>query len=99
MSVRSFIFEKLGERFSDAMLVMQEILFVPVEARIARWIAVRTKRTESVVATHEEIARGINSSREVISRILKRMERDGVVRLERGRIVIADREALEDLAA
>lgn len=94
--VRCYIFEKLGERFSDAMMVMQDILFVKLDTRIARVLLSREVDGQ-VKATHEEIATKVNSSREVISRILKEMESKGMIALGRGKLTILDREALEDM--
>ena len=52
-----------------------------------------------VAATHQTLAAEFGSAREVVSRILQRFERDGLIAIERGRIVIADREALRRMAA
>ena len=47
--------------------------------------------------THDEIARLIGSAREVVSKILKLFEEDGVVALSRGTIRIVDREKLKTI--
>ena len=94
--VRCFIFEKLGERFSDAMMVMQDILFVKLDTRIAR-VLLKGEVDGIVKATHEEIATRVNSSREVVSRILKEMEGRGIISLGRGKVKIRDRQALGDI--
>ena len=73
LHVRSFLFEKLGERFSDVMLKMQAILFT-------------------------QLAGEINSTREAVSRILKDMERQSLIRLGRGQITLSDPDALRMLA-
>ena len=93
LAVRCFIFEKLGERFSDAMHVMQDILFVKLDRRIAQYVLSQAKG-DSIKTTHEEIAAKINSSREVVSRMLKEMEKEGIIKLGRGQIDIKDRKKL-----
>ena len=94
--VRCFIFEKLGERFSDVMGQMQKILFTPVEVRLSGVIKEHLTHCEGseITVTHEQLAGEINSSREVVSRILKRMEREGVIVLGRGKITVKDDELL-----
>ena len=97
LHVRCFLFEKLGERFSDVMHRMQAILFTRVDGRIAQTL-LRKAKDGTVRITHEQLAREINSTREVVSRVLKDMERQGTVRLGRGTITVSDRSALRDLA-
>jgi CRP/FNR family transcriptional regulator len=49
--------------------------------------------------THEELAAFIGTAREVVSRTLERWERDGLVRIGRGRLVLLDRPRLEEILA
>ncbi len=95
LALRCFIYEKLGERFSDVMKLMQTMLFTRIDRRIADVLL--GSCGEELRITHEEIAGAINSSREVVSRTLKEMERKSLIRLGRGRIVITDRAGLEGL--
>ena len=90
--VRCYIFERLGERFSDVMSQMQKILFTPVEVRLSEAINEHLKQCKGfeITVTHEQLAGEINSSREVVSRILKRMEREGTIILGRGKITVKD---------
>ena len=98
--VRCFIFETLGKRFSDVMHEMQNILFSSVGQRVAAALLARADRSKdnAVSATHEQVAREISSSREVVSRTLKEMERQGMVSLRRGRIILNDLRALAQTA-
>ena len=97
LAVRCFIFEKLGERFSDVMKVMQNMLFTRIDHRIAADLLALAGGRDEVRTTHEAIASRINSSREVVSRALKEMEQDGLIGLGRGKIRIRDRNALMDI--
>ena len=47
---------------------------------------------------HENIAKNLGTSREVISRILKYLENDGVIQLSRGRITIIDLKKLKEIS-
>ncbi len=95
LALRCFIYEKLGERFSDVMKLMQTMLFTRIDRRIAD-ILLKSGGGELRI-THEELAGAINSSREVVSRTLKDMERKSMIKLGRGRIIITDRAGLEDI--
>ena len=110
LAVRCVIFEKLTERFSDVMQVIQKILFMRIDQRVAGYLVSATApaagnagkscRKEDppvIMATHEQIAGEINSSREVVSRMLKQFEKEGLICLGRGQIRILDRAALEDI--
>ena len=97
--VRCFIFEKLGKRFSDVMSQMQKILFTPLEVRLSVAIKEHLKQCKSseIAVTHEQLAGEINSSREVVSRILKRMEHEGSIILGRGKITVTDTAHLRNI--
>ena len=97
LALRCFIYEKLGERFSDVMKLMQTMLFTRIDKRIAALLLESGK--DELHITHEGIAGAINSSREVVSRTLKEMERKSLIRLGRGRIIITDRAGLERMAS
>lgn len=90
LAVRCFIYEKLGERFSDVMKLMQTMLFTRIDKRIATLLCEKAKDSgkDEIRITHEEIASLINSSREVVSRTLKEMERAGQLKLGRGKITL-----------
>ena len=97
LHVRCFLFEKLGERFSDVMLNMQAILFTRLDERIAAALLSHAGGG-TVRITHEQLAGEINSTREAVSRILKDMERQSLIRLGRGRITLTDPKSLRILA-
>ena len=104
--VRSFIYETLTERFSDVMWTIQQILFYGIDQRVAAFLlnhaeqpaAERTSSAGAQVrATHEQIAREINTAREVVARIIKRFADDGIVETARGRIIITDPDRLLEM--
>lgn len=57
----------------------------------------RAGETPEISVTHEQLANQINSSREVVSRTLKNMEKQNIVRLRRGRITILNQKELTRL--
>jgi CRP-like cAMP-binding protein len=68
-----------------------------VRARLARFLLeqVEAENTAPVRWTHEEIATRIGTVREVVSRTLRSFVQDGLIQIERHRIVVLDRSALE----
>ena len=76
---------------------MEELLFTRLDARVSRVLLERSKHTNTVRITHEQLAQEISSTREVVSRILKELEHSGTIRLGRGTIMILNYSALLDL--
>lgn len=90
--VRCFMFELIANRFSTVMWAVQEILFKGFDRRLAAFLVGEYARTGSleIRMTHEEIARRVSSAREVVARMLKRFDMDGLVETKRGAILIKD---------
>jgi CRP/FNR family transcriptional regulator len=96
---RAFVFAAFGARMTDLMLLVEAVTFGRGDARLARRLLESAGTSGEVVATHQELAAELGTAREVVSRFLKEFEHRGLVRLARGRIVIAGRAGLEALAA
>ena len=95
---RSFVFGAFGNRLKEVMALLEKVAFVRVEARLADEILRRADGNGVAAATHQELATAIGSVREVVSRRLEALEKSGLVRLERGRVAIADRPRLAGMA-
>jgi CRP/FNR family transcriptional regulator len=94
-----FVFERFGARLAEMTRLIETIAFSRVDARLAAALVARAGESDVVVATHQELAEDIGAAREVVSRQLALFQRAGVLRLGRGRLVIANRRALADLAS
>lgn len=99
-AVKIFGLETAVQRFSDVMWVMQQLVFMSMDQRIAIFLSDEASRegTDTVTATHEQIARHLGTAREVVSRVLKHMAADGLLEVSRGGIRIKDKKALTRLA-
>lgn len=97
--LESYVFKLMTERFSDVMWFMQQILFKRFDTRLAGFLYDETVKTglDTISMTHEQIAKHLASAREVVSRMLKKFSKDGVVELARGSIRIKDKEKLKSL--
>ena len=71
-----FALESATQSFSDIMWVMQQILFMSMDKRLAIFLLDEVSKTgsDTIKLTHEQIAKYIGSAREVVSRMLKYFE-------------------------
>lgn len=97
--VENFALHTAVDKFSDVMWAMQQILFLSFDKRLASFLLDESIKTNSdeIKLTHEQIAKYMGSAREVVTRMLKHFESDGIVELYRGGLKIKDKNALRDL--
>jgi CRP/FNR family transcriptional regulator len=98
--VKIFMLEMAVSRFSDVMWVMQQILFMSMDKRLAIFLYEESARinSDTINLTHEQIARYIGSAREVVSRMLKYFSNEGIVEVSRKGVKIIDKNRLKKLA-
>lgn len=82
-----FVFKNLYEKFLSVIQVVENVTFNSIEQRVIDYLQ-QLSRGGLLYRTHEQIAFDIGSTREVVSRTLKSLERKGMVKLERGKILI-----------
>lgn len=94
--IELFLYKSATEKFSDVMWTMQQILFLKIDQRVAQflWDEMVQKNSMTLSITHDEIARYIGSAREVVTKVLKYMVKEGALELKRGTIIILDKEML-----
>ena len=98
--VRAFVFEKETERFSQAMWAIQHMLFKKFDQRLASYLVAEFEKSgkTEIKKTQEEIARDVNSAREVVARMLKEFAAKGLVEIKRGKILLRNVDALREMA-
>lgn len=89
-SWREFILMNYALRFEELMDVVDLLAFKKMDDRILNYLEEKAilHNSNTIEASHQDIAYDLNTSREVVSRILKQMERQNVVSLSRGKIVL-----------
>jgi CRP/FNR family transcriptional regulator, anaerobic regulatory protein len=98
--LQGFINRTLTERLAEMMMVVDEIAFGRVDLRLAELLLRRAGGAVGAVeATHAQLAMELGSAREVVSRLLKELERQGLVRLGRGRVELVNPAGLRDYIA
>lgn len=97
--VRAFVFEMQAERYSQTVRAIQAMLFKRFDQRLATYLVSEHDRTGSaeVKKTQEEIARDVNSAREVVARMLHEFSTRGLVEIRRGSIRLRDIEGLRKI--
>ena len=98
--VKIFALETALARFSDVMWVMQQILFMSMDKRLAIFLLdeIAQNGTDTVKLTHEQIAKYMGSAREVVSRMLKYFVSEGLISTSRSEgIKILDKKRLRAL--
>ncbi|WP_338993619.1 Crp/Fnr family transcriptional regulator [Fusobacterium animalis] len=87
--MEKFLHNLTREKFSKSLLSLQNILLIPLKDRLLKFLYSLNKTEISL--THEEIAKNLGSSREVISRNLKILEKENFLKVNRKKIIILDR--------
>ena len=99
-AVKIYALEAALDSFSDVMWVMQQILFMSLDKRLAIFMLDEMSKTASdtIRLTHEQIAKYIGSAREVVTRMLKYFASEGIVDVTRKGIFVLDKRKLRALA-
>jgi CRP/FNR family transcriptional regulator len=95
---RRFVMSNYGDLISDLIVLVDEVAFHGLDARLAKQLLEAAAKGNSIDRTHQQLADELGTAREVISRQLKNFENLGLLSLGRGRIELADKGALEKLS-
>ena len=87
--MEKFLHNLTREKLSKSLLSLQNILLIPLKDRLLNFLYSLNKTEISL--THEEIEKNLGSSREVISRNLKVLEKENFLKINRKKIIILDR--------
>ena len=85
---KEYVMRSIQKRFDELLDALDSIAFLKMDERLEKFFINRYKTTGTTLfeGSHQDVAQAMNSSREVISRLLKQMEKRGMVVLSRGRI-------------
>ena len=91
-SWRAFVFGSYNNRFSEMLEAVDSLAFMNMNDRILKYLKnkVIANKSEFLKITHNTISLELNTSRVVVSRILKKLEIDGDIKLHRNQIEILD---------
>lgn len=91
---RQYIFQLIARRLSNVIELVEEVAFQRMDTRLATYIYDASEASDTIKKTHEVIATDLGTSREVVSRLLKEFELQGIVALARGEIRVLKRSKL-----
>ncbi len=94
-NIKQFLLAETTGRLTDVMGVVEKVAFSSLDSRLAELLL--HQDSSVIYKTHAEFASDLGSSREIISRLLKTFEKDGLLELSRGKIKLLDRESLAKL--
>lgn len=95
----NYINELMASRFSDVMWLIEQVMWKSLDKRVAAFLLEESaiEETDKLKITHETIANHLGTHREVITRMLRYFQNDGMVKLSRGAIMILEKGKLEAL--
>lgn len=95
----NFTNEIMASRFSEVMWLMEQILWKSFDKRLAEFLLAESALEGGgrLQITHEQIARHLGTAREVVTRMLRYFQSEGLVKLSRGTVEITDADKLEQL--
>lgn len=86
---KKYVFNALAQKLIMSMETIEMLIFISIEERILEYLKQNSDDKGEVVTTHERMAIDLGSSREVITRQLKKMADKHMIRLERGKIFLS----------
>ena len=97
--VANFTNEIMATRFSEVMWLMEQIMWKSFDKRLAGFLLEECslEGTNILKITHETIAGHMGTAREVVTRMLRYFQNEGMVKLTRGTVEVTDEAALEEL--
>ena len=99
-AVANYTNELMASRFSEVMWLIEQIMWKSLDKRLAAFLVEETslENTTSLKITHEIIANHLGSAREVVTRMLRYFQNEGIVKLTRGTVEILDLQKLKQLS-
>ena len=90
----------ITNHFSEVMWLMEQIMWKSFDKRLAGFLVEesRIEETTALKITHEKIAAHLGTAREVVTRMLRWFQSDGMVKLTRGTVELLDPKGLEKLS-
>ena len=98
-AIANYTNEIMASRFSEVMWLIEQIMWKSLDSRLAAFLIEESVLTDcdQLSITHDRIAAHLGSAREVVTRLLRYFQSEGLVSLSRGSIILNDKRRLEQL--
>ena len=92
LTIANYTNEIMASRFSDVMWLVEQIMWKSFDKRLAEFLIEESKLDDSLVLkiTHDKIAAHLGTAREVVTRMLRYFQSEGMITLNRGSVTITD---------
>ena len=99
-TMANFSNDLMASRFSEVMWLMEQIMWKSFDKRLAAFLLEESvlEETRQLKMTHEAIGNHLGNPREVVTRMLRYFQSEGMVNLSRGTVEITDEKKLRALA-
>ena len=99
VAVSNYTNELMASRMSEVMWLMDQIMWQSFDKRLAAFLLEESNLngSDSIAITHEAIANHLGSAREVVTRMLRYFQQEGLVSLSRGVVMLTDKAALQSI--
>lgn len=99
-AVANFSNQIMGSRFTEVMWLIEQIMWKSFDKRLAAFLVEESilDNTDSLKITHEKIANHLGTAREVVTRMLRYFQSEGLVKLSRGTVELTDKKKLEEIS-
>ena len=100
LEVAKYTNELISSRFSDVMWMVEQVMWRSFDKRLAAFLLEEAalEGSMSLSMTHEKIGNHLGTAREVVTRMLRYFQSEGMVKLTRGAVEICDATRLEELS-
>lgn len=89
---RNFIFQSYQTRFNEMLETIDTLAFMKMDERLHKYLIdqIKLNSTKVINTTHQQIAEDLNTSRVVVSRLLKQLETKNLIKISRNKIEVID---------
>ena len=100
LPVSNYARDLISSNFSELMWLMEQIMWKSFDKRLAAFLLEESalENSPSLKITHEKIANHMGTAREVVTRMLRYFQSEGMVKLTRGAVELTDKKRLQNLA-
>ena len=99
LALSNYSHNLITNHFSEVMWLMEQIMWKSFDKRLAGFLLEEAalENTDTLKITHEKIANHMGTAREVVTRMLRYFQSEGMVRLTRGSVILEDSKKLRKL--